>query len=246
MILNAVEGWGKTTIGAYAPKPVILMAGGETGYQTLLNAGSVPSVSAVTLNTWPEMISVVEQLVDSEYETLVLDALSGFERLCHTFVCDRDFGGDWGEHGFVGWQRGYAIAVPEWLKLLSRLETANKTGKTILILSHCLVRPFKNPTGPDYDRYVADIHAQTWGPTHRWADAVLFGTYVAVIEGGKTGEKPRKGKGIGRDDRVMYTRRRDAWDAKNRFSMSEAIDFANDPASGWATLWAAIMENVNA
>ncbi|HUW30151.1 MAG TPA: hypothetical protein VM223_00910, partial [Planctomycetota bacterium] len=52
IVLNAVEGWGKTSTAAFSPKPAILMAAGETGYQTLLGAGLVPEVDTAFANSW--------------------------------------------------------------------------------------------------------------------------------------------------------------------------------------------------
>ena len=42
IVLNAVEGFGKTSTAVQAPGAAIIMARGETGYATLLNAGRVP------------------------------------------------------------------------------------------------------------------------------------------------------------------------------------------------------------
>lgn len=235
IVLNAVEGFGKSTCGAYAPNPVILMARGETGYLTLLAAKRVPEVPRVMIDRWPDLLARVRWLVDQPYQTVVLDALGGFERLCHEFVCERDFDGVWGEKGFTGWQRGYEISVPEWIILLEALDRLHAANKTVLILSHSRIGPFKNPMGPDFDRYVADCHHKTWGPTAKWADDILFGKFMEVTEEKKKGRI----KGVGGQDRVLYTERHDAYDAKTRSGLPEAIWLPNDPTQSWATIEAA-------
>jgi len=243
IVLNAVEGWGKTSLGAFAPNPAILMAAGETGYETLLGAGLVPNVPRAKLETWPDTLALLDDLIqdDTGTETVVLDAVGGFERMCHEYVCNRDFNGDWGERGFTSYQKGYEVAVADWLQLLQKLERLQEfRGATVVILSHCRVKTFKNPMGADYDRWVSDCHDKTWSITHKWADAVLFGNFFTVVEGGKTGEKPKKGKGIGGTQRVIYTERRDAFDAKNRYGMSEVLDIPNDASRSWPTVWSAI------
>ena len=106
---------------------------------------------------------------------------------------------------------------------------------TILILSHVRIRPFKNPLGPDYDRYEADCHQKTWSVTHKWCDAVLFGNFFTVVDTGKDAGA-KKGKGIGGTQRVLYTQRRDGFDAKNRFGMPECIDIPANPAQVWTTI----------
>lgn len=244
VVLNAVEGWGKTTAGAHAEKPAILMARGEAGYTTLLGVGSVPAIPAATIDTWPQLLGVLDQLIaETDRKTLVLDALGGFERLCHEHVCDRDFKGDWGERGFVGFQRGYEVALPDWLQMLARLDRLQANGVTILLLSHPKIEPFRNPLGVDFDRYVSAVHKRTREITSKWVDAMLFGAFYSVIEGGKLpeGTRPgRKGKGIGGTDRVIYCERRDGYDAKNRYGMPESINIPNEPAEVWNTIWAAI------
>jgi hypothetical protein len=227
IVLNAVEGFGKTSCGAYAEQPVIVMTGGETGYETLLKSDRVPDVDRVNVTTWPELLAVCREV---NHKTFVLDALSGVERMCHEFVCERDFRGEWAD-GFMAYGRGPDAAVTEWLKLLVALDGVRARGTTILLLSHSKIKPYKNPLGADYDRFIADLHEKTWSATHRWADAVLFGTFVNVTQ--KTGNSV---KGIGRDTRVIYTQRRDAFDAKNRYGMPESIDIPNDPSKIWSTV----------
>ena len=217
----------------------MLMASGETGYLTLLGSGLVPNVPRVSLDTWAETLDMCDQLLADPQgrTTIVLDALGGFERQCHQHVCTRDFRGVWGDHGFNSYQKGYEISVGEWLKLLAKLDAIRHAhGCTIMLLSHTIVRPFKNPLGDDFDRYIADCHQKTWGVTHKWADAVLFGTFYTVVETPTGG----RGKGVGGTQRVLYTERRDAYDAKCRYKMPETITIPNDPARAWPAIWSAI------
>ena len=207
MIINAVEGWGKTTALAHAPKPVILMADGETGYKTLLGSGLVPKLDGALVETWPQLMAALDALPDCDYETVGLDAMSGFERLCHAEVCCRDFGGDWSERGFGAFQKGYEQSVRDWNLMLAKLDKLNAAGKIIVLLSHSKVAAFRNPTGADYDRYIADCHAKTWAATARWADAILFGKFDSVVDlkAADRGNIQKKGKGIGGAFRVMHT-----------------------------------------
>lgn len=235
IVLNAVEGFGKTTFASFAPNPAIIMARGETGYATLLSAGSVPSVDATTVEDWPSLLALLDEMSSAAtlpYQTIALDALGGFERLCHERVCARDFGNDWGEKGFAAYAKGFDLAITDWLQLLSRLDKLHARGTGIILLSHCQVKPYKNPMGPDYDRYASDVHAKTWAATHKWADAVLFGTFLTIVDK----VRQDKGKGIGGTDRVVYTERRDAFDAKNRYGMPAMLDVPADPAQVYPSI----------
>jgi hypothetical protein len=235
LIANGVEGWGKTSLVAYANNPAIIMVGGETGYDTLLSAGRVPSVDAVKVTTWQDLLAVVDDVAGAGYGVLGIDAMGGAERLCHELVCARDFKNDWGERGFGSFQKGYDVSVTEWLNLLAKLDKVRESGTNIVMLSHSKVQTFKNPMGADYDKYVADCHAKTWSVTHKWADAVLFCTFVSIVDKAKPTD--RKGKGIGNNERTIYTEHRDAFDAKNRFGMPESIDMPADPSQMWDAIW---------
>jgi len=239
VVLIAVEGWGKTSCLAYAKNPAILMAAGENGYETLLGAGRVPAIPAATSRGWEETLGFLDEILATEelpFRTLGLDALGGFEHQCHQFVCNRDFKGDWGEKGFVGFQRGFRIAKPDWMHLLSRLEKINQRGITIMLLCHCQIGSFDNPEGDRYNYYTADVHNQTWEPTSKWADAVLFGKYEVIVDGDKTHRR-----GIGGSTRLVYTQRRDAWAAKNRYGMPEVLEIPNDHTRIWSTISAAMI-----
>ena len=243
IVLNATEGYGKTSCGAYAENPVIVMAAGETGYETLLSVGRVPLVPRAIAGEWDQMLDLLAGLAaePKDRKCLVLDALGGFERLCHADVCAKQFDNNWGEHGFASFQKGYDLSVTEWIKLLALLDRINGQGLAILLLSHAKIATFKNPEGADFDRYVADCHAKTWSVTHKWADAVLFGNFFTRVEGGEVGAKPKKGKGTGRQTlRVLYAERRDAFDAKNRYGMPADIDVPDDPSQIWSTITSAM------
>ena len=243
-IINAVEGWGKTTLAAYAPDPLIIQVRTETGYETLHRAALVPTVDCATVQTWDELLAVVAMARDTRHRTIAIDAMGGAERMCHELVCQRDFGGDWSEKGFMSYQRGYEVSVLDWEKLLAGLDAIYRQRQaSILLLSHARMRTVNDPAGPSYDRYEGDAHKKTWAATARWADLVLFGTFSTVIvdERKSKGQQFGKGKGIGTGERIIHTTRRDAWDAKNRFGMPELIELHDvAPSDMWNKLWGTI------
>lgn len=248
LVEYAVEGFGKTTLGMHAPDPVLFQARGELGYQTLLNAGRAPEIPAPVIDSWIDLLSWLDVLIDDQQgrKTLVFDALGGFERLCHEHVCRTYFENDWGDSGFMSYHKGYDVSVGEWLKLLQRLDRLTALGLSVVFLGHARVKPFKNPLGADFDRYECDVHAKTWAVTAKWCDAVLFGNFYSVIETKKRDKgnvADKKGKGIGGTSRVLYTERRDAFDAKNRFGMTKELWLPEDPAQVWPTVWTEITRN---
>jgi hypothetical protein len=246
IILDAVEGFGKTTTGALCPNPIFVMARGETGLDTLRGHGLVPDVDTFgACESWEQVLGCVSHLIanNTGHKTIVFDALGGIERLCHEYVCRTQFKDDWGERGFSAYQKGYDLSVNEWLQLLSRLDRLrHERGTMVLFLSHCKIKTFKNPMGSDFDRYMADCHEKTWSPSHKWADAVLFGNFATIVTDETTRKDKQfgKGKGIGGTERVIFTERADAFDAKNRYGMPPVIDVPNDHTQAWAVIDAAI------
>ena len=235
VVLNCVEGWGKTSTGAFAPNPVILCSVGENGYQTLLGAGLVPDVDAAVIDTWNGLLGVLDQLGrECPYETVVLDALGGFEAMCHQVVGSRDFDGDMGAKGFMNYHKGYEIAVRDWTVMLAKLDRLHGQGVAILLLSHVAAKNTKNPMGPDYDSFIGSLSKQLWGSTKKWADAVLFGKFLTIVDG--LDAKKKRGKGIGGTDRVLYCEHRDAYDAKNRYNMPAELAIPEDPSVVWTTI----------
>jgi hypothetical protein len=245
-IIHATEKWGKTTFGAHFPSPVFVESRGETGLETLIDAGRLPEVPHFPeCQTWPELLSAVETLTTEEhaYKTLVIDTLNGAEKLCHEEVCRRDFGNDWTDRGFMGYMRGYEVACNDWRQLLIALDDLREQRRmTVVCLVHTKVKTFKNPDGPDFDRYAPDMHDKTWGLSHKWADVILFGnfeTFVQMAQKRDENNITKKGKGVGQT-RMLYTERHAAYDAGNRLGLSSEIPMGNSGDEGWKNFKAAI------
>lgn len=250
ILLYAVEGWGKTTFGAYCPKPFIIMAGSETGYDVLSAGGLVPEIPGARVSTFPELLETLDALanINGEIETVILDSLSTAEQMLMEEVCSKHFGGDWGPQGFQSYGKGYGITETEWSKLIGRLDRLWQRGLNVVMLSHTAVRGFMNPEGADYKRYTPDLYdserASVLRTTTQFADAVLFGAFVTVVDVAKEQKNKnvaeQRGKGVAGTTRVIRTERRDAYDAKNRYGLPETIDIPNDPSQVAATVWSLI------
>lgn len=245
-ILHGVEGWGKSSLGAKFPKPVFIQSKGETGLETLIDARQLPATPHFDeSHDWETIMGILDALtVDAhDYKTLVIDTLNGLERLCHEYVCNRDFGNEWGDKGFASYQKGPEVSLGEWRLLLSNLDRLRIERKmTIVSLCHTKVQKFNNPEGADYDRYQPDVDKRTWSLTAKWADVVLFGNFEssvsAVKENKKTGEK--KGKGEGGQQRILYTERHAAYDAKNRLGLPTEIEMGASADEAWANFSSAV------
>lgn len=245
-VLHAPEKWGKSSFGAQAPKPVFVQSKGETGLDPLISAGLIKETAHFPESqSWDEFLAYIRALRDEdhEYKTLVIDTINGAERLCHEFVCERDFENNWSDKGFASYQKGPEVALSEWRVLLALLdEIRTQKRMTVFALCHTKVGKYQNPHGPDYDRFLPDMDRRTWALTAKWTDVILFGnfedTVTAVRENKKTGEQ--KGKGVGGNVRLVYTEKSAAYDAGNRIGLPPEIEMGSSAAEGWRNFIEAI------
>lgn len=234
VILHGTEGIGKSSFGAHAPSPIFLQSRGETGLETLIDSGLVsPTPHFPEMQSWEDVLAALVELRNGEhgFKTLVVDTLNGLEKLCHDYILRTDFGGNAGK--FTAYGAGFKAAYPEWRRLFPLIDEIRSHRKMgIICLAHTKISNFKNPESDNYDRYTVDMSAECWGEAHKWADAVLFANYVVVVD------QNRKGRG-GRQ-RVIYTTRTAAHDAKNRLNLPETIAMGTNGAESWASFSAAI------
>lgn len=236
-------GIGKTSFGAAVPGRVFLVDDQEDGIGTLkasrLVAADIPVLPAA--QSWPDVLGMLKQLeeADHDYKSLVVDTTGGMERLCHDHVCCRDFNGDWGDRGFASYAKGYEVSLPDWREFLNGLDRLRTDrNMSVVLLAHSLVKPYKNPIGEDYDRYIPDMHHKTWSVTHKWADMVLFANYYVEV----MTERGSRPKGRGGQVRQMHTEYHAAFEAKNRHALPEVINMGSSGAEAWANLTTAIKE----
>lgn len=244
--LYGLGGIGKTSFAAQFPSPIFIQSRGETGLETLESAGiaSAPimpfvtqvksddgSVSEETLTeaqNFKDVLDAVEFLTYAEHEfrTVVFDVLSGVEKLLHEYTCWKDYQGDWGERGFMSFQKGYETSMVYLKDFTNRLDALRqRRGMTIVTLSHCTIRNFRNPMGADYDRYIPDMHAKSWGWLFGWHDIVLFANRIVEVQTERGNAK--KGKAGGDMRRVIYTENGPAFDAKNRHNLPFEISMGD-------------------
>jgi hypothetical protein len=240
LILHATEGWGKTSFGAMAPGAVFVQARGETGLGTLIDANQVPATPHFpAAPDWTEFLAAIDVLLNEQhqYRTLVIDTINGAERLCHEYVCETEYGGQWGDSGFMAYHKGFETSLSPWREMLSRLDRLRTERRmSIILLCHTAVKNFKNPEGSDYDRYQTKMHDKTWALTKEWADIVLFGHYrtLTVGKGGREETDPTKrAKAIGGEERILLTQRTAAYDAKNRLGLPAEIECGYSAAETW-------------
>jgi hypothetical protein len=220
IILQGIEGIGKSTFAADSEKPIFLCA--EDGVSQL-NVARFPEPSS-----YEEIVEALETLRTEthDYKTLVIDTIDWLEPLLWAKVC-KD-GGKPHIEAF-GFGKGYDAALDLWRVLLAKLDHLRATrGMHIIMLAHASIRAFNNPDGDNFDRYELKLQKKAAGLLKEWSDCVLFASYetATVKEGSKS-------KGVSTGARVLHTTWRAAYDAKNRYGLPDEMPLS------WEEFWTA-------
>ncbi len=245
IVVHGRPGVGKTEFAAWAPAPIFILSPGETGLQTLMDSGRVdPNIYSKEIESFAELLGAIEFLRTEKHSrrTLVIDTISGSEKLANLACCQLQYDGDMSGKGFMNYQEGYrVVAAGIWKTLLAALDQLRHERKMLLILlSHTGVRNHKNPNGTDYTRWIPQFDGgPAWDATFNWSDIVLLGDYEIDVK--KEGpDKNAKGKAKGGDYRMFRTNWNAAWDAKNRHGFPVQIPMGNSGREAWTNLAAAL------
>ena len=104
--------------------------------------------------TMAEIYDAIDDLADSDHDfkAVAIDTVDALEtRLLHPKVCADH---DQPTIEAFGYGKGFQIALDGWTALAAKLDELRlRRGMEIILLGHSQIRTFKNPLGPDYDRY---------------------------------------------------------------------------------------------
>jgi hypothetical protein len=222
-----VEGIGKTSLIADMPNPLLCDIEGRSTKIEVARyiyrdepGGHVP-------RTYEEFLAGIDDLIANPghgFLTLGIDTSDAIEGLIHTYICKRD--GEQNIEGY-GYGKGYKVVLAELRVLFQRLNVLRyRDNMNIAIAGHAKAETFKNPEGPDYDRwqlvgdklFTAELRAR--------CDVVGFlhfeGGGAKLADDAKAKNARARGWDTGR--RFIELVRTAAWDAKTCLSVPVRIE----------------------
>lgn len=218
LLIHGVDGVGKSTFGACAPKPIFL--GTEDGTDHL-DVARFP-----TPETWLDCLDAINTLTEDEHghETLVVDSVDWAEPMLWKHVCTEanvqtieEVGGGYG--------KGFNVALDGWRVFMAALERMQRKRKMHLILiAHSFIKPFKNPLGDDFDRYILKLNEKAAAVLREWCKGVYFANYETFA----VKDKAKRVRGVSTGARLLHTQRTAAYDAKDRYGLPEEIPLSWD------------------
>ena len=203
-VVYGLEGVGKSTFAAGAPKPIFL--GSENGTMHL-DIARLPDP-----RSWDEVLEglTVLEREEHDFESVVIDTVNWLEPMCWNKVT----GGKYSiEEHLKGFGKGYNAALDHWRVLIAQLERLWSIRRmNVLLLGHAQSKSFNDPMGPNYDRYELAMNAKAAGLLKQWVDFVLFAKEEAFAKVDEN--KQIKGRSTGA--RFLHTQWNAAYDAKSR------------------------------
>jgi AAA domain-containing protein len=224
-----VEGVGKTSLLADMPNPLLNDIEGRSTKIEVARYVYRDEPGGHVPRTYEEFLSGIDDLIANPghgYRTLGIDTADALEALIHAHICKRD--GEENVEGY-GYGKGYKVAVAELRVLISRLNVLRyRDNMNIAIAAHAKAKTFKNPEGPDFDRwqivgddlFTAELRAR--------CDVVGF----IHFEGGgskmadEAKSKSARARGWDTGRRLIELVRTAAWDAKSCLSVPVQIELA--------------------
>lgn len=212
IFLYSVEGLGKTTFGAGAPKPIFIPT--EDGFGSL-DVPRFPLVQKVA-----EVRSALETLYTQEhdFQTVVLDSADHLELIITRELEATNDAKD------LAYGKLALKQAEIWQELLAGFNALrNDRGMVVIILGHCEVKRFDSPEVEPYDRFQPRLSSRSSAYLREFCDGVFFANFKTVVKKTDVGFSKEVSRGITTGERLLYTVEKPAYMAKNRWGLPESL-----------------------
>ena len=213
VVIYGTEGIGKSTLAVAFPRPLVLDT--EEGTKHL-------DCARVSCDEWRTLtLAVAEISVDAQgFQTVVIDSVDWAEKLLIESMLKGSGKKSIEDYGFG---KGYVHLQEHVSRFLSSCDKLVAAGINVVLVAHSKVVRTSPPDMSDgFDRYELKLTKQVSPLIKEWCDLLLFCNYkIKLIEGtdGRT-------KATGGRERVMFSQRTAAWDAKNRYHLPDEMPMA--------------------
>lgn len=214
VLLFGVEGIGKSSFAANAPKPIFV--GAEENDE--LDVAKFPRC-----DSFNDFISYLDALASEkhEYKTIVVDTIDSIETLLHKQILETDKASSMAK-ARGGFGAAYTEAANNMVDVRRKLAKLRDEKKmNVIILAHAQKLKFEEPLhGISYDTYEMKLDKRVVPLFKEWVSCILFANYVTH----KTKNDAGKEYLIGIGERKILTEKRPGHDGKNRYNMPYEIN----------------------
>jgi hypothetical protein len=226
-LIYGTHGVGKTTLAANAPSPVFIQT--EDGLMT-------DTATFGLMRAYSEVSEAMGSLYteDHDFKTVVLDSLDWLEPLVWAEACARN---GWNTVEDAGYGKGYLAASTVWHEFLDGMNALrDEKEMTVIFLAHADIRRFESPDSDPYHEYTPKLHKFGSALVQENVDCIFFANHLISTVKVDPKDKNSRVRGVGGDQRVIYTSKRPAYLAKNRYSMPHQILLPDKGPEAWDAL----------
>ena len=210
VVVYGTEGIGKSTLAVNFPKPLVLDT--EEGTKHL-------DCARVSCDEWRTLtLAVTELAVDAQgFETVVIDSADWAEKLLIESMLKGSGKKSIEDYGFG---KGYTMLQEHVSRFLASCDKLVAAGLNVVFVAHSKVVRTSPPDMSDgFDRYELKLTKQVSPLLKEWCDLLIFCNYKIKLVEGSDGRT----KATGGRERVMFSCRTAAWDAKNRYHLPDEM-----------------------
>lgn len=231
LVITGHPGTGKTTLGAGAPKCVVMPVEDGLG---LTGATALP-----TPKTFEDVISQLIELAqeDHDFGTLVVDAIDGIEPMIFENIVTESKptkAGPIRSIADIGFNKGYVEADSYWIRFFKALDYLRAEKKmNIVVISHVKTEHYDDPTLGSYFRFEPNLHKRTVPFLTKWADIIGYLEIERTLT--EKGDDRRSiTTAMASQTRFLHVTDQGPFIAKNRYGIGGPIEIPVE--NGWTAL----------
>jgi hypothetical protein len=214
------SGMGKTSLAATFPKPIFIRA--EDGLQSV-PAKTRPDAFPVITDAamlWDQLKALIHE--PHEYKTLVIDSVTALERIFLADILASDPKAKSINQALGGYGAGTSAVAAMHQRVRKAAGLLNtKRGMNVVFIGHAVTETMRLPDSDDYMRYSLRLAEKSLPPYVDDVDVVGFLKLVTYTKG----DEGERKKAISTGDRQLIVHASAANISKNRYGITEPLDF---------------------
>lgn len=221
IVIYGPSGIGKSTFASQAPNPIVIDI--ERGMD-LINVAKYP------VKTFKDVLEIITTLTTQkhDFEYIIIDSIDWLERIMIQNLCDANKAKTINDANCKAFSfgRGEKLLMTLWEQFISSLNALHYLKNMgIILIAHNQITKFNDPVTESYDKHSLKLEKKSCEFIKEWAECVLFADLKVKIEEEELGfnKSINRGKELGR---VLYTEKRPAFEAKNRYNLPPEIEFS--------------------